>query len=230
VLPRRAPERFFLRERFIKAQLALVDRFVCPSRFLADRFVAWGLPADRVLVEEYGRAVAPAPATPARTPPLRVGFFGQLSPFKGVDVLLEAALLLERRGTPVEIALHGSHLDLQSPAFRARFDELLRAVPSVRLHGAYGPDDLDALMGDVDWVVVPSVWWENSPLVIQRRSSVGARSSARTSAAWPRGHRRSRRPALPRRRPEALAATIARGVTDPGCGAGCTMASVRSTA
>ena len=26
--------------------------------------------------------------------------------------------------------------------------------------------DLERLMADVDWVVVPSVWWENSPMVI----------------------------------------------------------------
>ena len=33
--------------------------------------------------------------------------------------------------------------------------------------GAYDSHDLDSLMSAIDWVVVPSVWWENSPLVIQ---------------------------------------------------------------
>ena len=164
-----APERFLLRTRFIQAQLSLVDRFVCPSRFLAQRFVEWGLPAERVLVEEYGRtAGGTVAAAPERTPPVRIGFFGQLSPFKGVDVLLEAALLLQRAGSPARFVLHGAHLELQDEAFRTRFAELLDAAePSVRLHGAYRPEELDALMADVDWVVVPSVWWENSPLVIQ---------------------------------------------------------------
>jgi len=164
-----APTRFFLRTRFIQAQLALADRFVCPSGFLAERFVDWGLPADRVLVEDYGRCEPPpAPERAARIPPVRVGFFGQLSPFKGVDVLLEAALALQHGGSPARFVIHGSHLELQPPAFRARFEGLLEAAgPTVRLHGAYRPDELDALMAEVDWVVVPSVWWENSPLVIQ---------------------------------------------------------------
>jgi len=164
-----AAQRFFLRTRFIQAQLALVDRFICPSAFLAERFVAWGLPADRVLVEDYGRRdPPPARERPAPTAPVRIGFFGQLSPFKGVDVLLEAALALQRAGSPARFVIHGAHLELQTSAFRARFEALLEAAaPTVRLHGAYRPEELDGLMADVDWVVVPSVWWENSPLVIQ---------------------------------------------------------------
>ena len=35
------------------------------------------------------------------------------------------------------------------------------------LAGKYAHDDLPRLMAEVDWVVVPSRWWENSPLVIQ---------------------------------------------------------------
>jgi glycosyltransferase involved in cell wall biosynthesis len=37
----------------------------------------------------------------------------------------------------------------------------------VCLVGAYGQDEVARLMANVDWVVVPSIWWENSPLVIQ---------------------------------------------------------------
>ena len=33
--------------------------------------------------------------------------------------------------------------------------------------GKYRPPDVAQLMRDIDWVVVPSIWWENSPLVIQ---------------------------------------------------------------
>ena len=47
--------RTFLRERFIKAQLDLVDLFIAPSRFLRDRYVDWGIPAEKILVEDYGR-------------------------------------------------------------------------------------------------------------------------------------------------------------------------------
>ena len=33
--------------------------------------------------------------------------------------------------------------------------------------GRYERDDIPQLMSNIDWVVVPSIWWENAPLVIQ---------------------------------------------------------------
>jgi glycosyltransferase involved in cell wall biosynthesis len=41
------------------------------------------------------------------------------------------------------------------------------AQPHVVRLGAYRAADIAHLMADVDWVVVPSIWWENAPLVIQ---------------------------------------------------------------
>jgi glycosyltransferase involved in cell wall biosynthesis len=37
----------------------------------------------------------------------------------------------------------------------------------VTFAGQYDADDVPQLMSEIDWVVVPSRWWENSPLVIQ---------------------------------------------------------------
>jgi glycosyltransferase involved in cell wall biosynthesis len=42
-----------------------------------------------------------------------------------------------------------------------------RHAKHVTFHGAYESEELPKLMADIDWLVVPSVWWENSPLVIQ---------------------------------------------------------------
>ena len=53
---------FLVRERFIKAQLDLVDRFVAPSRFLLERYAAWGLPREKLVEIDYGRhPIEPAP-------------------------------------------------------------------------------------------------------------------------------------------------------------------------
>jgi len=38
---------------------------------------------------------------------------------------------------------------------------------NVRLNGPYDETRVDMLMQSVDVIIMPSVWWENSPLVIQ---------------------------------------------------------------
>jgi glycosyltransferase involved in cell wall biosynthesis len=167
------PGEFFLRERFIKSHMQHVDMFLAPSQFLLERYVDWGIPRDKIRFEDYGRL--PQQPEPERRATgavrNRIGFFGQLNHYKGVDVLLNAMTLLAARGVDAQLSLHGANLDLQPPEFQQEFVELLNATTSsannVTLEGSYDHRELPRLMSEVDWVVVPSRWWENSPLVIQ---------------------------------------------------------------
>jgi glycosyltransferase involved in cell wall biosynthesis len=168
------PQDFFLRERFIKLHLDNVDMFLAPSRFLLERYVEWGIPRDRIRFEDYGRIRVDdvAPSTPAAGGVRnRIGFFGQLNYFKGVDVLLQAMAQLGDQGVDAHLSLHGANLELQPKQFRDELEVLLSKITAgpdnVTLAGKYVHDDLPRLMAEVDWVVVPSRWWENSPLVIQ---------------------------------------------------------------
>jgi glycosyltransferase involved in cell wall biosynthesis len=159
-------ETFYMRKRFIKSQLALVDQFIAPSAFLRERYVDWGISPDRILHEDYGfRDVTPAPvdADEVRN---RFGFFGQLNPFKGVDVLLRA---MEALGPDFDglLSVHGANYELAPGDLRAELDRLLAVTrETVDYAGPYENDDLPRLMAETDWVIVPSIWWENSPLVI----------------------------------------------------------------
>jgi glycosyltransferase involved in cell wall biosynthesis len=159
---------FFLRERYIKAHLDHVDLFLAPSHFLRQRYVDWGIPPERIVVEDYGRrpAVRLAEIDTDR-PRNRFGYFGQLNPYKGVETLLTAMADFEER-PDIQLRLHGANLDHQTTQFQDRFAELLEeAEANVTLVGPYHQSDLPLLMRDTDWVVVSSRWWENSPLVIQ---------------------------------------------------------------
>jgi glycosyltransferase involved in cell wall biosynthesis len=176
--PERAPEDFFLRERYIKAHFDLVDRFISPSRFLKERYVAWGLPAVRIEVLENG--IPDGQRQPPRTLAAdeargRFAYFGQINPFKGVDVLLEAIALLPKRvRRRMSLDIFGSGLDSQPAVYRERVTELLADnARTVRLHGAYEPHEMEHLLAGIDWVLMGSVWWENSPLVIQEAFRAG---------------------------------------------------------
>ncbi len=162
------PAEFSLRERLIKSHLERVDLFLAPSRFLLERYVEWGIPRDKIRFLENGRR--PQAACPEQKPPIaNFGFFGQLHRDKGVLVLLEAMKLIAERQVPdVHLFLNGANLNHQPSDFRDRVATLLDACESrVTIRGKYHPSELPRRMCDVAWVVVPSIWWENSPMVIQ---------------------------------------------------------------
>jgi glycosyltransferase involved in cell wall biosynthesis len=170
--PEKSEPDFFLREMFIKRFFRLVDRFISPSQFLADRYIAWGIDAARMTVIENGMPERPGHAAPAPYPSVDdgvvFGFFGQISALKGINVLLEAAALLDKAGIDhVRIDVNGDYSGQPEP-FRLDFEKRLAgASENFRFRGAYENNRVDSLMQQAHAVLVPSVWWENSPLVIQ---------------------------------------------------------------
>ena len=58
-----------MREKFIKSHLENVDLFLSPSRFLRQRYIEWGIPAERISV----RGAGPAADGPGRPSPRRSG-------------------------------------------------------------------------------------------------------------------------------------------------------------
>ncbi len=175
--PQIAPQEFFMRELFIKSFLGLVDRFVCPSAFLRDRYIEWGLPRERTLVLENGQPVRPrTDIGPTQAGDLRARFvvLGQLSRLKGTFVLLDAVRLLPRRlRRLVSVEIHGS-MQYEVDDFRVRFERALEeAGHGVRYCGPYRPADVHGIIQLNGWVIQPSIWWENSPLVIQEAFAAG---------------------------------------------------------
>lgn len=167
--PEIGSDRFLLRERFIKTHLAAVDRFVAPSRFLRQRYVEWGLPAEKIEVIANARpSQEPAPHRPGDGRRASFGYFGNLNPWKGVLPLLQAAQLLRAAGErEFSLRIHGG-APFQSEAFTTALDAALAGTEGVVTHcGPYRREEVPALMAEVDWVVMPSIWWENAPLVIQ---------------------------------------------------------------
>jgi len=163
------PQDFFLRERFVRGHMDAVDLFIAPSEQLMEKYLRWGVAPERIEVEEYGRVAPHARAGEPRQTrsPANIGFFGQLSAFKGARVMLDAMAQLPA-DCGAHLWLHGANLDLQTPEFQAEFaarqDEL---AGRVTFRGPYLHAELPKLMTDLHWVLVPSIWWENSPLVIQ---------------------------------------------------------------
>jgi len=166
--------RFLKRELFARGMLGLADAFISPSKFLADRYAAWGIERDKISVIENGIAVdAATPAREVQGPKPRrnrFAYFGQMTPFKGADLLVDAVSRIPKEiwGEDSSLMIFGGNLERQPVEFQERMKKLIAdAGNRVRFYGAYQNSDVPRLMRSVDWVVLPSVWWENSPVVVQ---------------------------------------------------------------
>ena len=179
-LPDRRPDDLLMRRLWMEHHLRLVDHFTCPSHFMVERFVDWGIPRDRISIVANGqrsRVVRPllTPPGPAGQPARnRFGFFGLLHDDKGVHVLLRAVTLLREQGfTNFRVDINGGGIEHATPAIRQEieaFETAERARPAaeriVTFNGPYNLDQIQSRMARVDWSVVPSIWWEIFGLVI----------------------------------------------------------------
>lgn len=163
--PEHSIERFRMRELHLRATLLAVDQLFAPSRFLAERFVRWGIPAERIVVVPNAAAATAATAAPSPDRQGVFGFFGNLVPHKGILTLLEALRQARAGGDDLRLEVHGA-APFPEPGFEAALAEARRDAQGVTWHGGFGRDELAARMAGVGWVVVPSAWWENAPLVV----------------------------------------------------------------
>lgn len=178
--PEHSREALWLRKRHIQNHFDLIDGFIAPSDFLRDRYIAWGLPQEKITVLENAqleRTAAPPRPVAEGEPCNRFGYFGQITEYKGLDILLEALLHANRESeVPLYLEVNGANLEGQPAEYREKIGRLRCALEDKGLLqwlGAYEPRDLSRRMATVDWVVVPSIWWENSPMVIQEAFSFG---------------------------------------------------------
>jgi len=172
--PEIAPAAFLRRKHFIKSMLDLADGYISPSGFLASRYVEWGLPAEKLAVIENGlnvqEPVEPRNLADADDRRSKFAFFGQMTPYKGVDVLIDAVRRVPQSvwRDDASLTIFGANLERQPETFRKKIADLLeKAEDRIRFAGPYQNKDMPSLMRQVDWVMMPSIWWENSPVIIQ---------------------------------------------------------------
>jgi glycosyltransferase involved in cell wall biosynthesis len=173
------PEFVTLRKSRLFAALSECDVFVFPSEFIAERYIDWGLPQEKCVVIANGQANLGigADLTQHSRHVNRFGFFGQFIDNKGVDVILEALLILAREqrvpSAGIVVEINGGNKHYASGPYLDRITqqaEELRKLQTgriaVRENGAYGREQLASRMAAIDWVIVPSTWWEIFGLVV----------------------------------------------------------------
>jgi glycosyltransferase involved in cell wall biosynthesis len=175
--PRETAERLTIRKALLLDALRGLDAAIFPSAFLRARYEAWGLAVPRSIVLEnpLSPEMLAAPRGGDSVPGIeaRFAFFGQATPFKGVDVLLPAFAAALAGRPDLRLTVHGFTAETAVAMFPGLAEPLQALGGAVTFAGAYRPSEVLGLMRRAGWVVVPSIWWENSPMIIQEAMRAG---------------------------------------------------------
>ncbi len=159
-----AQEGLHHRKQWVQQVLEQVDQFVAPSRFLMDFYIRHGLPKEKIIYADYG-FVYPQCVIPFKPiqKPLIFGFIGTWIPSKGLDIALKAFQSISPRDA--RFIVHGYF-----PGYDGYedYEIYLRSLAgeAVEFRGKYQPNQVFDLLEKMDCLIMPSIWYENSPLTI----------------------------------------------------------------
>ncbi len=170
-LGRHGSDRVASRLDEMREVLTSADALISPSRFLQERMADLGFAGCQVIPNGHEPVVSGSPIG-AEPGSVRFGFIGSAIPSKGVHVLARAfADLGEPRAT---LRIHGPFPPYHGRSdYEARVREILGEAAGRVLAGPFPPHELERVLSTLDVVVVPSIWEENAPLVVQEAFLTG---------------------------------------------------------
>lgn len=160
-----------VRDFMVRRAALAADLLVAPSHFLIEQYTKAGFPADRFIQLENGIDVERIRRFARRASPdgkLRFTYLGSLAWQKGVHILVKAfqaisadEAVLRVYGDPTAFPDYSAHLKKIANPDNTFFE------------GTVPNEEVGRVLARTDVVVVPSVWYENSPVVIQEAFAAG---------------------------------------------------------
>jgi len=146
-----------------------IDLFIAPSEFLKNEFIKFGIPASKIIYSDYGFSKNLYSNIPRSTSDkVRFTFIGTIVQHKGVHILIEAFNQID--SSKAELHIYG---DLTGWPSYCSYVQRIAKNPKIIFHGRIENHQLREALMSTDVLVVPSIWFENSPLVIHEAFLAG---------------------------------------------------------
>lgn len=162
------------RDAALRPIFAGARRVLAPNEFVRDIHAAMGFPTGHVVINPLGLDAPPdlveqLAARRAARPPgsIRLGYLGSISPQKGLHVLIAAM-----SGLPDDVTLDIFGDPSVFPDYAAELRSASRH-PGIRFQGVLARDRLWNALGDLDALVMPTLWYEASPATIREAFAAG---------------------------------------------------------
>lgn len=147
------------------SRLNQLNAIVVPSEFMKEFLIRHRVKADLITKANFGVDITSPSVKVSRKinrGALRIGYIGTLAPHKGCHVLIDAFKALP--GSKAKLKIFGSADGF--PDYMTKLHSLVIDYPSIEFCETFPNSDIGKVLADLDVLVVPSVWYENTPLVL----------------------------------------------------------------
>jgi len=136
-----------------------IDLFIAPSQFLRNKYIEYGIPEEKIIHMDYGFDIETIKSG-LRTisDKIRFGYLGRVIPVKGIALLIDCFNELDH--SMAELNIYGK-LPNSANYLKNRCSN-----SAILFKGGYNYNEIAKVLSEIDVLVVPSIWYENSPLVI----------------------------------------------------------------
>jgi len=160
------------RMKHTKKIVDYVDHFIAPSNFLLEKFIQdFSIPKEKISYLDYGFNLTRLKNRKRVPEPNFVfGYIGTHTPEKGIDLLLQAFSNIDLNA---KLKIWGTQRQ-ETKELQAISNTLPYNIKSkIEWMGSYRNENIvNDVFNKIDAIVVPSIWRENSPLVIHEAQQV----------------------------------------------------------
>ncbi|RKZ36496.1 MAG: hypothetical protein DRQ41_14400 [Gammaproteobacteria bacterium] len=146
---------------YMRGIIDFINIFLVPSHTLRNYFIKQGVSEKKLIYSKYGfntNKITYKKRYYDVTSSINFGFMGRVIPTKGIRVLIDAL-----KNIDAQLSIYGNI------GSQKRFLQ----QHNIQFKGGYDNNSINQVLSEIDVLIVPSIWLENSPLVIQEAFLAG---------------------------------------------------------
>lgn len=166
------------RQDVIINNINYANKILPATFFLKERLIKYSIKQNKIEVVPYGVNIGflppkiPTPNFFTEKSPLRLGFIGTIAELKGLHVIVEALAYLGDDKQKITLDIYG-HFDENDDYHQLLKMKVSAIGSSINLKGTFTHDKIGEILRSFHFLIVPSIWFEDTPLVLCSALSAG---------------------------------------------------------
>jgi glycosyltransferase involved in cell wall biosynthesis len=159
---------------FLKEVINSTERVIAPTKLTRDLLLRNGINPRLLRISRYGidtSHIVAAPPSPTHPQVLRFGFMGGMVRHKGVHTLIKAFRGIPGMIAATELKIYGD--PKRDPRYFKELEQLAAGDRRIQFMESFEGEKVGWILSEIDVLVVPSAWYENTPLVVYEAFASG---------------------------------------------------------